>query len=290
MKYRRLFAVIASFAVLFALCLGFFSGTEAERQARGLARRIVPLYAGKIDFRQTDDTTIDIFRIYSEGSKLVIEGNDAISMAAGLNHYLKNYCGVTVSWYAFEPVQYPAQMPAVETPVRVEAKVKDRFFLNYCTFGYTMPWWKWEDWERFIDWMALNGINMPLANTGQEAVWQKVWRRHGLSDDEIRSYFTGPAHLAWHRMCNIDHYDGPLPQTWIDSQAKLQKRILRRERGLGMRPVLQAFGGHVPEQLRRYIPKRRLPIYRPGAAFSQKIYVISLRLWTRFMRRYNAST
>ena len=60
-------------------------------------------------------------------------------------------------------------MPAVETPVRVEARVKDRFFLNYCTFGYTMPWWKWEDWERFIDWMALNGINMPLANTGQEA-------------------------------------------------------------------------------------------------------------------------
>ena len=114
MKYRRLFAVIASFALLFALCLGFFSATEAERQARGLARRIVPLYAGKIDFRQTDDTTIDIFSIYSEGSKLVIEGNDAISMAAGLNHYLKNYCGVTVSWYAFEPVQYPAQMPAVE--------------------------------------------------------------------------------------------------------------------------------------------------------------------------------
>lgn len=258
MKYRRLFAVIASFAVLFALCLGFFSTTEAERQARGLARRIVPLYAGKIDFRQTDDTTIDIFSIYSEGSKLVIEGNDAISMAAGLNHYLKNYCGVTVSWYAFEPVQYPAQMPAVETPVRVESRVKDRFFLNYCTFGYTMPWWKWEDWERFIDWMALNGINMPLANTGQEAVWQKVWRRHGLSDDEIRSYFTGPAHLAWHRMCNIDHYDGPLPQAWIDSQAKLQKRILRRERGLGMRPVLQAFGGHVPEQLKEIYPEAQI--------------------------------
>ncbi|MEI3155517.1 MAG: alpha-N-acetylglucosaminidase TIM-barrel domain-containing protein [Odoribacter sp.] len=52
-----------------------------------------------------------------------------------------------------------------------------RFFLNYCTFGYTMAWWQWRDWERFIDWMALNGVNMPLAITGQEAIWLKVWKK-----------------------------------------------------------------------------------------------------------------
>ena len=257
MKYMRLFAVIVLFAVVLGLGCHFFGSTDAERQAKALARRIVPFYAARIDFRQIDDT-VDVFTLRTEGRKLVIEGNNAVSMATGLNHYLKNYCGVTVSWYAFEPVQYPAQMAVVDAPVRVESKVKDRFFLNYCTFGYTMPWWKWEDWERLIDWMALNGINMPLANTGQEAVWQKVWRRHGLSDDEIRSYFTGPAHLAWHRMCNIDHYDCPLPQSWIDGQAKLQKKILKRERALGMRPVLQAFGGHVPEQLKFIYPEAQI--------------------------------
>lgn len=61
-------------------------------------------------------------------------------------------------------------------PVVVEAKVDNRFFLNYCTYGYSMPFWKWKDWERFIDWMALNGVNMPLAITGQEMVWYKVWK------------------------------------------------------------------------------------------------------------------
>ena len=257
MGYKRLFASIASIAIVFAIYSVFFSETAHERSARKLAKRVVPSYASGIDFRQTDDT-VDVFTIYSKGKKLVIEGNNAISMATGLNHYLKNYCGVTMPWYAFEPVEYPSEMPVVDTSVRVEAKVRDRFFLNYCTFGYTMPWWKWEDWERFIDWMAMNGINMPLANTGQEAVWQKVWRKHGLSDDEIRAYFTGPAHLAWHRMCNIDHYDGPLPQNWIDSQVKLQKRILKRERAFGMRPVLQAFGGHVPEQLKDIYPEAQI--------------------------------
>ena len=257
MRYVRLFALAVLSAALFCLNHHWCGGTEAVRQAKGLARRIVPSYAARIDFRQTADT-VYVFTLRTEGCNLVIEGNNAISMATGLNHYLKNYCGVTVSWYAFEPVQYPAEMAVVEVPVRVEAKVKDRFFLNYCTFGYTMPWWKWEDWERLIDWMALNGINMPLANTGQEAIWQKVWRKHGLSDDEIRSYFTGPAHLPWHRMCNIDHYDGPLPQSWIDSQAKLQKKILKRERDLGMRPVLQGFGGHVPEQLKEIYPDAQI--------------------------------
>lgn len=244
--------------------------TADERTARDLAGRIVPEYSGRICFEQTEDT-VDVFELISKGNKLIVRGNNANSMAVGLNYYLKNFCNVTVSWHVFDPVQYPPQMPKVEVPVRVEAKVKDRFFLNYCTFGYTMPWWKWEDWERFIDWMALNGVNMPLANTGVEAVWQKVWRKHGLTDDQILSYFTGPAHLAWHRMNNIDHFDGPLPQHWIDSQVELQKKILERERILNMRPVLTAFNGHVPEQLKEIYPDAQ---------------ITDIKAWSRFAPEY----
>ena len=57
-------------------------------------------------------------------------------------------------------------------------------------------------------------INMPLAITGQEAIWYKVWSKLGLRDEEIRGYFTGPAHLPWHRMCNLDGWislNGSMP-------------------------------------------------------------------------------
>ena len=149
-------------------------------------------------------------------------------------------------------------MPLPDRTISGRALVPERFFLNYCTFGYTMPWWKWPQWERFIDWMALNGINMPLAITGQEAVWYEVWKEFGMTDEEIRSYFSGPAHLPWHRMCNIDGVDGPLPQGWIDGQKKLQKQIVRRERELGMRPVLPAFGGHVPAKFKELYPNAQI--------------------------------
>lgn len=38
--------------------------------------------------------------------------------------------------------------------------------MNVCTFGYSYVHWDWSRWEREIDWMALNGINMPLAFNG----------------------------------------------------------------------------------------------------------------------------
>jgi len=36
-------------------------------------------------------------------------------------------------------------------------------FLKLVTFSYTTVWWGWEEWEYMLDWMALHGINLPLA-------------------------------------------------------------------------------------------------------------------------------
>ena len=38
---------------------------------------------------------------------------------------------------------------------------------------------------RHIDWMALNGINLPLAQTGQEEIWRRVWKKFGLKEVKL---------------------------------------------------------------------------------------------------------
>lgn len=247
---------------LFTLCILFATCTALandRKAAQALLSRIAPEMSAHIEFEKADtDEKPDFFELFSRNHKTVIRGNSANSMAVGLNHYLKYYCNTTVSWYADDPVELPRALPEVSGKVRVESRTDKRFFLNYCTFGYTLPWWKWRDWERLIDWMALNGVNMPLAITGQESVWLRVWKDLGLEEKDIKAYFTGPAHLGWHRMANFDSFQGPLPDSYLKHQEQLQKKILQRERELNMRPVLPAFAGHVPHALARLHPEAKI--------------------------------
>ena len=264
---KQLFLLAASLLLLAGCAASPDSGPEAPA-ARALAERVLGKDARHFVFR-TIDADSDVFRIESQGRKTVISGNNANSMAVGLNHYLKYFCNVNVGWFVWDEVVLPEKFPVVAEPIEIKARVEERFFLNYCTFGYTMPWWHWDEWEHFIDWMALNGVNLPLAITGQESIWYQVWTELGLSDEEVRNYFTGPAHLPWHRMLNIDRWGGPLPVSWLVGQEKLQKQIVARERELNMKPVLPAFAGHVPPELRRLYPDAQIDRMSDWAGFDE---------------------
>jgi len=63
---------------------------------------------------------------------------------------------------------------------------------------------------------------MPAA-AGQELVWQRTWRRFGLTDGEVLAHFGGPAFLAWTRMGNVHSYMGPLPQSFVCDQAGVDR-------------------------------------------------------------------
>lgn len=276
MKSISIYLFSAAVILCAATFLSSCSNTVAEdanpdiAAIKGLAHRVVPQKEKSFSFEQLPAGEKDYFRIESRGRKIVIGGNNANSMAVGLNYYLKYYCQVEVGWFDFDGFELPKRLPKVEEPVQIEARVGNRFFFNYCTYGYTMPWWSWEEWEHVIDWMALNGVNLPLAITGQESIWYQIWTEMGLTDEEVRNYFTGPAHLPWHRMQNIDRWGGPLPQSWLDGQLELQKKITERERQFNMRPVLPAFAGHVPRDLKRIYPDAPITQLEPWAGYGEE--------------------
>lgn len=256
------------FLLLFLSSIGVVEGSDYT-PIEGLVTRIAPKWVHRIVF-QTINSDKDVFELNWKNEKLIIRGNNINSMAVGFNYYLKYFCYSDVTWYSSDKIELPEHMPKLNGKITRKTKYRDRFFLNYCTYGYSMPWWSWHDWERFIDWMALNGVTMPLAITGQEGVWYNVWRQLGLSDRQIRNYFTGPAYLPWHRMANIDGWDGPLPESWIKNQLHLQKKIVDRERSLGMRTVLPAFAGHVPLELTLKFPKAKITSLGEWGGFPEK--------------------
>ena len=282
--------IISAIVILMAVAVNA-NGNDDVEQATALAGRLSARLADKVEFYKMEaEQGKDAFTLESRGGKVIIGGNNANSMAVGLNRYLNRYCKVTVSWYAGVPMELPDVLPDVPAPERITARVPQRFFLNYCTWGYTMPFWQWRDWERFIDWMALNGVNLPLAITGQEAVWYNVWTKLGMTDKQVRSYFTGPAYLPWHRMANIDGWCGPLPKEWLENQTALQQRIVERERALNMRPVLPAFAGHVPGALRELFPDADIQALGGWAGFDEQYRTFFLNsedpLYTRIQRLF----
>ncbi|WP_217277431.1 alpha-N-acetylglucosaminidase [Pedobacter foliorum] len=216
---------------------------------RALIKRVLPNHYNQIhiSFIQTDKRN-DVFELESIQGKIILRGNNPVSIGSALNWYMKYYCHVQQSWCG-DNMDLPIKLPLIQKKVRVSSPYRDRAYLNYCTFNYSMVWWDWKRWEKEIDWMALHGVNMPLAITGQEAVWQQTLRQYGMNDDEIRSFLVGPAYQAWQWMTNIEGIYGPLPQKWIERSIVLGKKILQRERELGMKPILQGFTGYVPIKL-----------------------------------------
>lgn len=230
-----------------------------------LAERLLGRDSNAFQFyRISDAEGSDVFELSTRDDRVFVGGNNANAMAVGLHHYLKNYCNAAVS-VNYNQVNLPDPLPELDAPVRVVTSFKYRYLFNYCTFGYSMPWWDWERWEEMIDYMALQGVNLPLAPIGQEAVWQEVYREMGLSDEELDAFFVAPAHLPWGRMGNIDGLGGPLPQGWIDQRRELQVKLLKRMRALGMKPVLQGFTGHVPPSLKEHYPDAKIEQIEPWA-------------------------
>lgn len=187
----------------------------------------------------------DYFELSYRNGKVVITSNTWINSAVGLNWYLKYYCGVHITWNQMH-AKLPTTLPKIEKAERHETNLKLRYDFNYCTFSYSMAFWDWNRWQEEIDWMALHGINMPLAAVGHECVWRNIMLKLGYSEEEVGKFIAGPAFLAWWEMNNLEGWGGPLPLNWYKQQEQLQKKILGRMKELGMSPVLPGYSGMCP--------------------------------------------
>ena len=168
-----------------------------------------------------------------------------MNIAVGLNWYLKYYAGIHLTWNNMN-THLPASLPRVTSPERHATDLKLRYDFNYCTFSYSMAFWDWKRWQTEIDWMALHGVNLPLAIVGEEVAWRNMLLKLGYTKEEMGKFIAGPAFLAWWEMNNLEGWGGPLPDSWYNQQEALQKKILKRMHEYGMQPVLPGFCGMMP--------------------------------------------
>jgi alpha-N-acetylglucosaminidase len=235
------------------------SPESAGAGIRGLARRVAGPQAEGLSFEIIKPVNdMDVFEVQTIAGRPVLRGNNTIAQAAALNCYLREFCNAQISWDMTQ-FNIPPRWPMVPHPIRRATFYQYRYFLNYCTFSYTMAFWDWPRWQRELDWMALNGINLALAAViGQGTVWQNVMRRMGQSEQEIREFIAGPAFEPWWLMDNLEGWGGPVEAPWLEKRKHLQFKILMRMRELGIEPVLQGFYGMVPSTLQKHYPNAKI--------------------------------
>ncbi|PWS32873.1 alpha-N-acetylglucosaminidase [Pedobacter paludis] len=246
-------AIQDTFLILFFLFVSFNLQANDYEAVQQLAQRRVPWLASKLQFMAINKiSNNDVFELQSINGKIRIGASSPSAAAMGLNWYLKYYCYRSMS-HLGDNLSAVLTLPIIKNKVKIEAVVPLRYALNYCTINYTMSFYTWKDWERELDWMALNGVNIALAPVGAEEVWQNTLKRMGYSEKETFSFIPGPAFTAWWLMGNLEGWGGPINQNFIYQQTVLQKKILKRMKAFGIEPVLQGFYGIVPTSLKNKV-------------------------------------
>ena len=239
----------------------------------GLLERQFPeiKYRFRFIIEESKETYFEISTIGSDplNTTVTIKGNNRLSMASGLGYYLRYHALSQISWTGDSLKNIKdKKLPPLKEPIRKISKLQYSYYMNTCTHSYTASFWDWTRWEKEIDWMALNGINLPLAFTGLEYVTKRVFKEMGFTDEELKEWIAGPAFMAWYRMGNINGWGGPLPDEWIDYEHDLQLKILERMRDYGMTPVLSMFSGYVPATFKRLFPNANITEGSDWAGFN----------------------
>ena len=138
----------------------------------------------------------ETFVLTSADGKPCVKGSTLSALTSGLGWYLNYTAGVNLSWNNLTTDLSAIEFPLPQQETHTSA-ADYRYYLNYCTFSYSMSTWTWERWQQEIDWMALHGINMPLQIIGLEEVWRRLLTEdYGYTAKEANDFIGGPGFMA----------------------------------------------------------------------------------------------
>lgn len=232
-----------------------------SKSASDVISRILPESAKFFEVEVNFDLPRNTFKLLKNDLRetVLITASSGYAACKGFNYYLKNFCNCHISWEGSQ-LSLPSTLPAVD--IKLTSPSYFVYYQNVCTWSYSFAWWKWSEWQKHVDWMALNGISLTLAPV-QEMIWTEVYTELGLTNEEIDDHFAGPGFFAWQRMGNLRGWGGPLPATFKKSSSDLQKQVIQSLRDLGITVALPAFAGHVPVALERIYPNATMtPVQR----------------------------
>lgn len=215
--------------------------------------RNIKALASAFSFEITGEKAPDSFCVRAYDGMVYITANNYISAFHGFYCYLKKYCRIQLSHCANREIKLK-KLVMFDGEYKKTIEQSLRVYMNYCTLCYSMCSWDFERWEKEIDFMAMNAINMPLAVVGSEAVLFETLLHFKMPENRALSCISGNTFWAWQLMTNITGYRPPSNKKYIYERLELGRKILKRYLEFGMKPIQQGFSGHIPPQLKSFLP------------------------------------
>ena len=220
--------------------------------------RNTPKIADCFEFRACEAVDgCDTYQLFGENKKIIICGNNKVTMAMGYYRYLHDYCNVMLVSGDYD-ISYIKTAPLPEEKITFTVKQKIRMAMTNERFAAEADGWGFDRWEKEIDFMAMNGVNTPLALTGSDGVLYKMLKDMRIPEATIFSFISGSSY--WYKQLTGNIF-GFLPMNsadYFNKKIAVGKMVTEREKELDMSPVHQGLMLTVPFAFRRHYPKSDL--------------------------------
>ena len=137
MNINKLFSSLLLLSL--SLCLAKAEVTVNPESVVSLLKRVANIDSEKftviLDTEMTDKETFIIDR---DGDKPLVKASTMSALTTGINWYLNHYAHVNISWNNLTTDLSNTQLPLPTSAESHTANVDLRYYLNYCTFSYSM--------------------------------------------------------------------------------------------------------------------------------------------------------
>ncbi len=251
-----------------------------------IIERIAPAVKDRFTYEITEKTTDQDFYGYKEkDGKIHLFGTDKVCVAKAFGKYLENCTGKKIIPCCERIEITEAPLPKEEFSAYIPQKL--RVFGDY-TY-YSNDAWKWDfsQWEYFLDFLAMSGINMAVNPVGNDGICFYTLIKLDYPQDFALEFISGPAFYAWQMQNKFYNYVPNKSFDHIERNIEMGKKIVERMKDLGIIPVLSSFSGIVPDVTTKLFNARDVKIEEKWAFFP-KTYRLKLDSVTfrRFFIKY----
>ncbi len=237
---------------LISILQGYGSSRSSANPVSALVERIERGASRSFHFELTDvGSPEDYFEIGRKGQRVSVTGNNWISVATGLNWYLRYYANIQISWS--NPTPSLKDLPIPTQSERHSTNQLLRYYLSLGSASHSTAFWTKERWQLEVDIMALHGVNMPLITLGATSLWYKTMLAAGYSQEQLIDKIPHPSYEGWWLEGLIEGYEqgagGATSMEIVEHRAELSVAVIDMCNEWEMTPVIMGFSGFIPTEL-----------------------------------------